>query len=199
MIAATGQESAGSGGYLHFNPRSAVILPPPSRSDRPPRPEKTTVQMATETLRAVRLEGPGGQVGFDISMVLVGPGAEGQQWRVGFQWRKKEEGYEMVRLGVSGVSGGRVADGGGKRYDGDEDEVVALLKWPGHALGWVAKMFSLELKGSALSGALGERCVLMILITACRIWMLRSAGKTTKGYVAAGEKTHRKEARGQDC
>ncbi|KAK3326816.1 hypothetical protein B0H66DRAFT_618135 [Apodospora peruviana] len=89
VIAAASEESSasGSGVYLSFNPHSAVILPPllcPSGS-----PEKTMIQMVTESMRAVRLEGPGRQVGIDISMVGVGPE---QQLRAGFQWRKEEEG-----------------------------------------------------------------------------------------------------------
>ncbi|KAK1829441.1 hypothetical protein QBC39DRAFT_287347 [Podospora conica] len=193
VIAAAGGESLTSEGYLHFHPRSVVILPPLCPGGGTPRRvEKSAVQMATEVMSAVRLEGPGEQVGFDVSMDGVYPGREGQRRRVAFQWRKKEDGFEMVRLGGS-VPGGSGEDGEGK--EGVEDEVVASLKWPSHAVGWFVKMFSLELKGSARSGALGERCVLMILVTACRIWMLKFGGKTTKSFVKVAEKTHGKEAR----
>jgi len=96
------------------------------------------------------------------------------------EWERRGEvagGYELLRLAPPGT----------------EDEVVAVLRWPG---GWerLTKDFMLELKGSALTGGLGERAVLMIVITASRIFWLRQDRQTGKGYVAIADKTHGKEA-----
>ena len=72
-----------------------------------------------------------------------------------------------------------------ERYDKGEDKVVTSLKWPSHALGLFAKMFSLQLKGSTLSRAFGERCILMILTTACRILYAKVCGEDDKRGVCS--------------
>jgi len=54
VLAAGGVESTSSGQYLAFNPRSTIILPPLYHG-----PDATPHDMATEIMRAVRLEGGG--------------------------------------------------------------------------------------------------------------------------------------------
>ncbi|KAI0430339.1 hypothetical protein F5Y09DRAFT_341757 [Xylaria sp. FL1042] len=64
-----------------------------------------------------------------------------------------------------------------------EDEALAIFEWrqflksPKHP-------FDLKLVGAGLSGKLGERWVLMVLITALRLWELHARGKSQKGSVA---------------
>ncbi|KAK3316919.1 hypothetical protein B0H66DRAFT_605187 [Apodospora peruviana] len=50
------------------------------------------------------------------------------------------------------------------------------------------RLFSLELKGAGRTGELGDRWALMVVMTALRIYWLRSYGKTGKGVVRVGEK-----------
>ncbi|KAM7191371.1 hypothetical protein V8F33_008974 [Rhypophila sp. PSN 637] len=49
-------------------------------------------------------------------------------------------------------------------------------------------IFTLELKGAGLTGELGNRWTLMVVMTALRIYWLRTFGKTGKAAIWAGEK-----------
>ncbi|KAI0805290.1 hypothetical protein GGR55DRAFT_287684 [Xylaria sp. FL0064] len=75
------------------------------------------------------------------------------------------------------------------------DEVLAILEWrrfltsPKHP-------FDLKLVGAGLSGKLGERWTLMVLITALRLWELHARGKSQKGSVAMAEVIGPKEKAG---
>lgn len=184
VLAAAGAESMSSWQYLAFNPRSVIMLPPIYA-----RREATSHDMTTEIMRGVKVDGSG--IGFAISLIVVGPEPERKPRHEEFLWRKNKDGYELMRLLLP-------TPGEENNYRRETSETVAMLKWPNSMLGSFTKAFSLELKGSALSGALGERCVLMIVVTACRILMLRQVGKTTEAYVTVGDKTHRKEANRHD-
>ncbi|KAI1277661.1 hypothetical protein F5Y07DRAFT_82271 [Xylaria sp. FL0933] len=64
-----------------------------------------------------------------------------------------------------------------------EDEVLAVFEWRR----WITSPkhpFDLKLVGAGLSGKLGERWTLMVLITALRLWELHVHGRTQKGSVA---------------
>ncbi|KAK0743878.1 hypothetical protein B0T18DRAFT_416075 [Schizothecium vesticola] len=182
VLAATGAESQRAAQYLSFNPRSVVLLPPLRAA-----PRATVRDLTTTTMRAVRVEENKG-VGFQLSLAVGGPDARD---RDEFEWRKgtwegatpgrTDSGYTLLRLAPSGR----------------EHEVIATLKWP-RGLEWLTKAFTLELKGSAHNGSLGDRGVLMIVATAMRIFNLRLAGQAGKGYLSIADKTHKKEARGQE-
>lgn len=182
VLCAAGPETRHAEKLQSFNPRSVILLPP-LRS----RPEATPRDMTTSIMRAAKVSDDKG-VSFQVS-VLLNPNLESRQE---FEWRKikddtaKNGGYKLFKLVPPST---RLVQ---------EHEVVALLTWPGTRDWLKSKMFTLEFKGSALSGSLGERCNLMILVTACRIWWLRNQGKTAKWYVGVAEKTHGKEAVGHE-
>ncbi|KAK4207139.1 hypothetical protein QBC37DRAFT_406480 [Rhypophila decipiens] len=52
----------------------------------------------------------------------------------------------------------------------------------------LTRIFTLELKGAGLTGELGDRWTLMVVMTALRIYWLRTYGKTGKAVIWAGEK-----------
>lgn len=68
----------------------------------------------------------------------------------------------------------------------DQDQILAELVFT-KAMSW-NRLFSLELKGAGRTGELGDRWTLMVVMTALRIYWLRSYGKTGKGVVRVGEK-----------
>lgn len=90
------------------------------------------------------------------------------------------------------VAGGfklvRLAEGAVDEHDG---ETVAVLGWSG-ALS-LREAFSLELRGSGASGALGDRWALMVVTTALRLWVLRVSGRTSRTAIAIGEKIERRK------
>lgn len=174
VLAAAGAESQRAAQYLAFNPRSVVLLPPIRAG-----PGATVRDMTTTTMRAVRVQGG---VGFQLSLAVGGDARHRDE----FEWRKggggrTDSGYTLLRLAPPG----------------GEHEVLATLTWP-RGLEWLTKGFTLELKGSARDGSLGDRAVLMIVATAMRIFNLRLSGQAGKGYLSMADKTHRKEARGQE-
>ncbi|KAK0624120.1 hypothetical protein B0T14DRAFT_517547 [Immersiella caudata] len=181
VLAAAGAESISSSTTMSFNTRSVVILPPVSAP-----PEATPNAMVTTMMRASRAQEDKGVV-FRLSVVVSAEGHRKEE----FEWRKvgglgaegKEKGYKMLRLAPPGE---------------EEHEVVGILTWPVGTIEKLTKVFTLELKGGALSGQLGERVVLMMLVTASRLWWMRLKGQTAKGYVAVAEKTHGKQAQGQE-
>lgn len=176
VLAAAGAESQRAAQYLAFNPRSVVLLPPL----RGTAPGATARDLTTTTMRAVRVEETK-SVGFQLSLAVGGGGQRDE-----FEWRKggggrTDSGYTLLRLAPPG----------------GEDEVLATLTWP-RGVGWITKAFTLELKGSARDGSLGDRAVLMIVATTMRIFNLGLSGQAGKGYLSMADKTHRKEARGQE-
>lgn len=185
VLAAAASESSNPAILLSLNPRSHIMIPPLD-----PRPDAKAQDLITETMRVTRVDGGEG-VAFQFSVV---PGPDPGR-REAFEWRKvkKPSGYQLVRLSPPGIGDAGPSSGGGEQ----EHEAVAVLTWP-TGLGYLTKAFTLELQGSALCGALGERATLMIVITALRILNMRTAGQTTKSFVSAAEVAHGKEARGQE-
>lgn len=174
VLAAAGAESQRAAQYLAFNPRSVVLVPPLRAA-----PGATARDMTTTTMRAVRVQGG---VGFQLSLAVGGDARHRDE----FEWRKggggrTDSGYTLLRLAPPG----------------GEHEVLATLTWP-RGLEWLTKGFTLELKGSARDGSMGDGAVLMIVATAMRIFNLRLSGQAGKGYLSMAVKTHRKEARGQE-
>jgi len=68
----------------------------------------------------------------------------------------------------------------------DQGQILAELVFA-NAMSW-NRLLSLELKGAGRTGELGDRWALMVVMTALRIYWLRSYGKTGKGFVRVGEK-----------
>ncbi|KAI1306365.1 hypothetical protein F5Y03DRAFT_140509 [Xylaria venustula] len=73
-----------------------------------------------------------------------------------------------------------------------EDEVLAIFEWR-HFLTSPKHPFDLKLVGRGLSGKLGDRWTLMVLITALRVWELHGRGKSQKGSVTVAGKVGRKD------
>jgi len=197
ILAASGDESQTSSAVYAFNPRSVVLMPPLHPSPRPTTPH----DMVTEVMRGVSVPSDKG-VAFRFSIEI---GTEKLR-RESFEWVKikdtetKQGGYKLVRAlpehetsaaSQAGSSSGSSTQAALPEYDDIEREVLALLLWPKGWVTWLKHVFSLEFKGSGLSGALGERWALMVVITAIRIWMLRINLKTAKGTVAIADKVRK--------
>jgi hypothetical protein len=117
-----------------------------------------------------------------------------------FEWKrvKKSErddstqngGFKLLWLspdsGKSGLEGGSSSQSAANDGDGNE-VVVAILSW--HSFLTSPKHpFDLTITGDEQFIKLGERCILMVLITALGLWWLHAQGKTNRGLVAVAEK-----------
>ncbi|KAL2194243.1 hypothetical protein P885DRAFT_43536 [Corynascus similis CBS 632.67] len=69
-------------------------------------------------------------------------------------------------------------------------QIVADLVF-GNVLNW-KHPFTLELREAGLTGELGERWALMVVMTSLSLYFLRQAGKTNKTTVKAAQKLHSK-------
>ncbi|KAI0409479.1 hypothetical protein F4802DRAFT_145432 [Xylaria palmicola] len=120
-----------------------------------------------------------------------------------FEWRrvKRSErddstqngGFKLLWLSLDPEHSGQ--EGGGSSQsaatDGDESEVVATFSW--HSFLTSPKHpFDLTITEDAQFTKLGERCTLMVLITALGLWWLHAQGKTRRGPVAVREKVEGK-------
>ncbi|KAI2625723.1 hypothetical protein GGR54DRAFT_592732 [Hypoxylon sp. NC1633] len=112
--------------------------------------------------------------------VQLGSGPEPHKEK--FEWRstrgteinamfKHAKGYKLVRMGTEGPGGKR-----GSRQDGqssDGKEIVAVWATqsliPGNLIPG-GKPFKFELCGSGKDGSLGERFIIIALVTALKIW-----------------------------
>ncbi|KAI0114117.1 hypothetical protein GGR51DRAFT_478377 [Nemania sp. FL0031] len=195
LLAAAGEPSLGSKSALSFNNVSQILLPGLRSSD-----------LVTETMRAHIT--PDDHAAWQFCIEVGG----GEKLRRGaFEWRrvKKAErdddthngGFKLVKLGSSlkkeavassSSHSGGIISSAAETSDGLGQEVVAVFSWnkfissPKHP-------FDLELTGSGRSDAMGERWVLMVLITALRLWQLHVNGRTKQAVVSVSEK-----ARGKD-
>jgi hypothetical protein len=183
LLAAAGDESQG----LHaFNPDGIIFLPPldpDSKSDR----------MDTELMRAE--PGTNNDIAFHFTIEI----GEDER-REEFAWRKlirgndqaKRNGFKLVRL----TPGQQLSQPGGESsvqtssspplLTGKNGETVALLGW---VMAWpsLTHAFTLELV-DGLSGELGGRWTLMVIVTAIRLYTLHVKGKTSKFVVDIGKK-----------
>ncbi|KAI1145132.1 hypothetical protein F4825DRAFT_444682 [Nemania diffusa] len=195
LLAAAGEPSIGSKNALSFNNISQILLPGLKSSD-----------LVTETMRAHITPDDHSAWQFCIE---VGDGAKMR--REAFEWRrvKKTErdddthngGFKLVKLGPSlegeaiasssSHNRGIISSSAEELYEARQ-EVLAIFSWnkfissPKHP-------FDLQLMGSGRSDEMGERWVLMVLITALRLWYLHVNGRTKQGVVSVTEK-----ARGKD-
>lgn len=129
--------------------------------------------------------------------------------REGFEWKKlpkldvEENGsrdykpsirFELFRFfsptGQHQISNtGGISDQGSLFSDSRPAEresiaLMTLVKWKTDK----EHIISLELKGDALSGALGDRCILMIVLTAVRLWWLRVGLRMSRIGIHLSEK-----------
>lgn len=192
ILAVAGDESQFAARVYAFNANSAIMLPPLEA-------RASHRAMTTEIMRPSATSDNGVTFVFSIEV-----GEKLQRER--FEWRKFKKGdgdeaspggFKLLRLSSSFKKTDTSTGGSSSKGDcsssptGNDCEVVALMTL---TRSW-AKMkhpFSLELTGSALSGALGERWTLMVVITAVRLWSLNVQGRATKTGIAVGEKLQAK-------
>ncbi|AEO60615.1 hypothetical protein MYCTH_2309975 [Thermothelomyces thermophilus ATCC 42464] len=183
ILAAVGDTSQLAARAYVFSPESIILLPP--AADIPSAP------MATEYMHA-RTSGDDVLFFFEVE---VGLGEK--LHRRQFIWKKAKKGVDPdVKQGgfrlewrpsVAGDDPGSLGVSSSSPVD-DQWETVALLEW-GHLLS--RKMFTVQFLGSGLSGKLGERWRLMVVMTALRLLLLKVKGRTAKSHVAAGEKLYK--------
>ncbi|OBT72910.1 hypothetical protein VF21_07760 [Pseudogymnoascus sp. 05NY08] len=102
-----------------------------------------------------------------------------------FEWRKfKKRNGDEANPATSGSSSKGDCS---SSPTGNDCEAVAVLTLT-RSWAQIKHPFSLELTGSGLSGALGDRWVLMVVIAALRLWFLNANGRATKTGIAVGEK-----------
>ncbi|KAI0836029.1 hypothetical protein F5Y06DRAFT_299130 [Hypoxylon sp. FL0890] len=171
-----------------FNPRSIILLPPPTPDSK---------SMVREEMRA---RSSGHEVAFQFSLE-VGQGEKTR--RETFEWKKikkaekdeeaKQGGFKLLRVQSSTISESSsqarsssssllsvaTADSG--------SEVLALFAWT-KTLSNLKHPFTLELKIDGLTSGLGETWTLAVVVTALRLWMLHAYGKTNWPIVAASDK-----------
>lgn len=165
VLAAAGDEAAGSSHLL--NPNSVVLLSPRGGGDAK---DDGGMDMHAVVMRVAK-DAQNGVV-FHFAMNTGDDDGESEEC----EWRKvdgpaAEKGFRLVRRASSG--------------SGADGETIAVVKW---ATAWprMTPAFSLELAGSAKSGALGGRRTLLVVVTAVRLYVLRVQGKTGRMAARAG-------------
>ena len=193
LLAAAGDPPAALSMIYGVNPSSIIMMP-----QMHPGPGATTSDLATEILLAVTVPTDKG-VAFRFA-IEVGTGKGDREQ---FEWRKikdpvtKKGGYKLVRPSRERAGDSSAAGSSSQAASPSSagDETLALLTWP-KGWSWFKLAFTLEFKGSGLTGELGERWTLMAVITAIRLLVLRFGGKTAKWQIATAEKARgRRQAR----
>ncbi|KAL7807925.1 hypothetical protein V8C44DRAFT_366985 [Trichoderma aethiopicum] len=165
VLAAAGDVTAFEQTINPFCNRGHLILPPLPKNDHTqPSQEPTVTEVMTGKI--VPKKGP-------VFRFSVEAGRAMQ--RQHFEWRRlaRDDSWELVRHTSSSPEG----------------EVIATLSWTPVLLAIALKplnpqpVCTLQLLNSLESGALGERCTLAVVLSALRLWHLRSRGKDTKGYM----------------
>ncbi|KAI1879027.1 hypothetical protein JX265_003204 [Neoarthrinium moseri] len=168
---------------------SRIFLPPVM-------PEKTSTSLTKETMRAHTCADGG--PAFTFSIVLE---RSGRLSRETFQWRKCEDlkgrelgkgGFKLLWIAAESEAGLGSNGGGG-----------ADLQPHGHASGQVVASFSrlttltaaisLRFEGDGLSGVLGDRWRIAVVITALRLRILQMNGGTNKLLIEIGNKIYGKQ------
>ena len=184
ILAAAGDESQHASVVYGFNLNTIIRLPPLQ-------PSTKSKAMVTEFMHATTTRNHGVAFRFSIET-----GSENMQ-REDFEWRKtpkstdaEKGGFELVRLlSCSNEAKPNVSDSDGQGLvpppaSDSGCETVAMITWKGI---W-KHGFTLELKGSGLSGGLGERWSLMVVITGVRLLGLRATGRTKWAAIRIAEK-----------
>lgn len=188
ILAAAGDEEREPLLMSTFSVKSLIMVPPPLDEDDVefnlnPRDLVTEIMYATTT--------SDGSVSFRFS-VEVGPK---MKIREEFEWRKTRKGdtntqhsrYILTRLpSSSSTSFSSPSPSSSSSSAQEESDILADLTFR-NAIS-LHHLFTLELKGVACSGVMGDRWTLMVVATALRLYWLRSYGKTNKAVVGIGQK-----------
>ena len=198
VLAATGEEFPIPFLVSLFDPDTVVKLPPLDMG-KPWNPR----DMVTEVLTARTSKEPGYGVAFGFTVEVGVKGAE----RESFEWRKvsavptgnghEREGhkgghsikalYTLHRLAPGHPASPTSTASAAERANGDGDTVAVLAF--NHLLSFT-HMFTLELRGAGLTGELGDRWALMVVITALSLHYRRQVGKTGNATVGAAQALH---------
>ncbi|KAL6817476.1 hypothetical protein V8C40DRAFT_268977 [Trichoderma camerunense] len=163
-----------------FSNKSHILLPPLAKDDKRQASREVT-ETETMTARSVTDNGV-------VFHFVIEAGRALKRER--FEWRRcTEEGvaWKLVRCSSS------------SRRVFPEGEIVAKLSWLPVSLATVLDLvnpkplFTLQLLNSLESGTLGERCALAVVMSALRLWQLRTKGKHKKSYVRIGERMGEKD------
>lgn len=187
ILAAAGDEEREPLLMSTFNVKSLIMVPPPLDEDDVefnlnPRDLVTEIMYATTT--------SDGSVLFRFS-VEVGPN---MKIREEFEWRKTRKGdtntqhsrFILIRLPpLSSISFSSPSPSSSSTAQKESDILADLTFRNAMTL---HHLFTLELKGAACSGEMGDRWTLIVVATALRLYWLRSYGKTNKAIVGIGEK-----------
>ncbi|OIW32484.1 hypothetical protein CONLIGDRAFT_699249 [Coniochaeta ligniaria NRRL 30616] len=175
ILAAAGEVSRFPLLITLFNPKTAVLLPPLDM-------EKNPTDKVTEILHASTCAEHATAFKFTIEVGVK------KIEREAFEWRKltttgKGSRYKLHRL-VTDEPNPATSSGSGSLDDATE--VLAELSFE-NVLSF-NHLFGLELKGAGLTGEMGDRWTLMVVMTALAIHWQRYYGKTNKTIVSAAQK-----------
>ncbi|KAK4114685.1 hypothetical protein N656DRAFT_776863 [Canariomyces notabilis] len=212
ILAATGDEFPLPLVVQLLRPKTVVKLPPLDQ-------EKNPHDMVTEIVRSTTSKEHGVAFGFEIEVGVKRMIREAFEWRktgrasssssnnnnsgeveehhdanagTRYTLYRLAPGHASRSLNVSEARPSRSTSSSSSSPPVDETKVqiVADLIF-GNVLNW-KHPFTLELKGAGLTGELGDRWALMVVMTSLSLFFLRQAGKTNKTTVAAAQKLHSK-------
>ncbi|KAL6793742.1 hypothetical protein GGI42DRAFT_363670 [Trichoderma sp. SZMC 28013] len=180
ILAAAGDITLFEQSINPFSNKSHILLPPLAKDDKRQASREVT---ETETMTAKSVANNGVLFHFCVE-------AGRAMKRERFEWRRcTEEGvsWKLVRCPSS------------SRRVPPEGEIVAKLSWVPVSLATVLEplspkaLFTLQFVNSLESGTLGERCALTVVMSALRLWQLRTKGKHKRSYVRIGERMGEKD------
>lgn len=174
ILAAAGDEAREPLLMSTFSVKSFMM--PPLDVEANPRDLVTEIMYATANH---------GAVSFCFS-IEVGPR---MKCREGFEWRKTRErnaGTQHSRFILTRLPPPSTPTSSAPPPQEDESEILAELVF-GNVMS-LNHLLSLELKGAASSGEMGDRWNLMVVATALRLYWLRAYGKTNRAVVGIGKK-----------
>ncbi|KAL6789717.1 hypothetical protein J3E68DRAFT_443527 [Trichoderma sp. SZMC 28012] len=163
-----------------FSNKSHIMLPPLAKDNKRQASREVT---ETETMTARSVANNGVVFHFVVE-------AGRAMKREKFEWRscnEEEVAWNLVRCPNS------------SRRVPPEGEIVAKLSWVSVSLATVLDLMSpksiltLQFLNSLESGALGERCALTVVMSAFRLWQLRTKGKHKRSYIRIGERMGEKD------
>ncbi|KAH8647844.1 hypothetical protein BX600DRAFT_443188 [Xylariales sp. PMI_506] len=168
IFAAATDESPWAVRVYAFSLNSVILLPPIEA--------KASAQAVVEEFMTARtVDGNG--VGFYFSI------------EVGEKLRRQE--FEWCKTGARGSAGSSSASP--STSPGNvETEVFARFQWT-KTITNLTHPFNLQFLEKTVSVRMGDRWTLMVVVTALRLWALRSNGRTNHKVVATAEKFHRRD------
>ncbi|KAK4038182.1 hypothetical protein C8A01DRAFT_17692 [Parachaetomium inaequale] len=166
-----------------FSSETVVLLPPLDT-------EKNPRDMVTEVMRSSASKEQGVAFRFAVEVGV-------QRWRrEEFEWRKMKKGdgdekgsrYTLFRIpfGLSGA-----ASSSSTPVLEESSQIVAEVVF--RNILSMKHICTLELKGAGLTGELGERWILMVVMTVLGLYWMRQNGRTKRATVAVAEKMHEKQ------